>query len=60
MSTYTYRRDLKREDWIKVAGAGAAAAVAVAYLARILLQRTPLRPGPPAPIETPGARYTVP
>jgi len=46
MATYDYRRDLKREDWIRIAGIGAAAGigvgVAVAYFARIFVQRTPL------------------
>lgn len=51
MSTYTYRRDLKHSDWARAIGIGAAVgagtAVAVAYLARIYLQRTPLRPAAP-------------
>jgi len=46
MRTYTYRRDLGREDWMKAigiaAGAGVGTALVVGYLARILLQRTPL------------------
>jgi hypothetical protein len=49
MSTYTYRRDLTSSDWTKALGIGAAVgagtALAAAYLARIYLQRTPLRDG---------------
>jgi hypothetical protein len=46
MATYDYRRDLKREDWMRIAGIGAAVGLGVgataAYLARIFIQRTPL------------------
>ncbi len=47
MATFDYRRKLSRDDEIKAAGAAAGAAVAVGavvlYLARVMLQRTPLR-----------------
>ena len=60
MPTYTYRRELKREDWIRVAGAAAAAGVGMAlttaYLTRIFLQRTPLRALPMEPVAPPAAR----
>ena len=59
MSTYSYRRDLKRSDRMKALGigigAGAGVAAVTAYLAGIFLRRTPLReppvlpPPPPAP-----------
>lgn len=51
MPTYSYRRDLTAEDRTKALGIGAAAgvgvALAAAYLAGILMQRAPLRPGAP-------------
>jgi hypothetical protein len=67
MPTYSYRRDLKASDWKKVIGIGAGAGVGVAlvagYLARIVLQRAPLRPPPggaapvlPAPDRPPPRR----
>lgn len=58
MPTFTYRRNLEREDWVRVVGVGVGAGVGVAlaagYLARIFLQRTPLDAPrvlpPPAPV----------
>lgn len=52
MSTYTYRRELDREGWLKAIGVGVGAGVGTAlvagYLAKIFLQRTPLRPPNPS------------
>ncbi|HEX7242331.1 MAG TPA: hypothetical protein VF263_18735 [Longimicrobiaceae bacterium] len=66
MATFDYRRKLSRGDEMKAAGAAAGAAVAVGavvlYLARVMLQRTPLRglsqveaPADPAPAALPRA-----
>lgn len=47
MPDYNYRRNLQRADWIKIIGVGAGAgfgtALVAGYLARVLMQRTPLR-----------------
>jgi hypothetical protein len=62
MATYDYRRRLSRADELKAAGAalGAAAGVAVVawYLARILLQRTPVLPAADEPEGPPPRRVS--
>ncbi|CAN5292598.1 hypothetical protein BH20GEM2_BH20GEM2_04150 [soil metagenome] len=44
-----YRRELSRKEQLATLGAGVAAGVAGAYLARVLLQRTPLHLAADAP-----------
>lgn len=58
MQGYTYRRRLQREEWARVVGIGVGAGIGGAllagYLARVLMQRTPLdepRFAVPAPLE---------
>ena len=46
MATYDYRRELSREETLAAIGAGAVVGVAAAYLARLVLQRTPVRTEP--------------
>ncbi len=48
---YTYRRDLGAGELIPAIGAGLAVGVAAFYVATLLLQRTPLVPGPLEPTE---------
>jgi hypothetical protein len=49
MTSFDYRRELTREDWMKLAGAAAGAAAGVAgvvlYFGRLWLQRVPLPRG---------------
>lgn len=49
MATMDYRRPLTRKERLMSLGAGLAAAAAGTYLARILLQREPLKAAAPAP-----------
>jgi hypothetical protein len=49
-SDYYYRRSLSVPDLLPAIGAGVAVGVAVFYLARVLLQRTPLVPEPLPPV----------
>lgn len=49
MPTMDYRRELSRKEQLATMGAGVAAAFAGAYLARILMQRTPLPGTAPTP-----------
>ncbi|HET6763117.1 MAG TPA: hypothetical protein VFH27_05575 [Longimicrobiaceae bacterium] len=44
MPTFDYRRRLTLKEQLPAAGAAVGAAVGVFYLARLLMQRTPLRP----------------
>jgi hypothetical protein len=46
---YVYRRELSGRELVPAFGAAAVAAVAVFYVAKLLLQRTPLDPPRPAP-----------
>lgn len=48
---YSYRRDLSITEMIPAIGAGVAVGVAAFYVARLLLQRTPLVPGALEPVE---------
>lgn len=48
---YTYRRDLRPAELLPAVGAGIAVGLAAFYVARLLLQRTPLVPGPLEPAD---------
>ena len=48
---YSYRRDLSATELIPAIGAGMAVGLAAFYVARLLLQRTPLVPGAVEPVE---------
>ena len=48
---YYYRRDLSLTEMIPAIGAGVAVGMAAFYVARLLLQRTPLVPGALEPVE---------
>lgn len=48
---YSYRRDLSLTEMIPAIGAGVAVGVAAFYVARLLLQRTPLVSGALEPVE---------
>ena len=45
MASYHYRRKLTLKEHLPAVGAAVGAGAAVFYLARLWLQRTPLRPG---------------
>ena len=48
---YSYRRDLSLTEMLPALGAGVVVGAAAFYVARILLQRTPLVPGALEPVE---------
>jgi hypothetical protein len=48
---YSYRRDLSLTEMLPAIGAGVMVGAAAFYVARILLQRTPLVPGSLEPVE---------
>jgi hypothetical protein len=57
VSTYVYRRPLAARELLPAVGVGVGVGLAAFYIARVLLQRTPLVPrGGAAPGETPGER----
>ena len=45
MSTFDYRRRLTRADLVQAIGVGVGVGVAAAYVAQLLIRRTPLNPG---------------
>jgi hypothetical protein len=47
VSTFDYRRELTLKELLPAVGAALGAGIAVFYLARTMLQRTPLPPRPP-------------
>jgi hypothetical protein len=48
---YTYRRELRASELIPAIGAGIAVGLAAFYVARLLIQRTPIVPGPLEPAD---------
>lgn len=53
---YVYRRDLTLREVAPAIGVGVGVGAVAFYLARLLLQRTPLTPAPPRAARTPGLR----
>lgn len=53
---YYYRRDLSTRDLLPALGVAIGAGLAAFYLARLMLERTPLDPRPPRPPRPSAAR----